>query len=639
MTDEMGPQTINSTLSVSSYSLDVQITAPPAEGVYLLLGAAIGVLLSCVLYALQIAKSDLFEPQKVQTGLYIVGTTIIGILAICRKGEPKVISRLMLILLGVGAVSIYWNALEIVWSSPKQSYFLIGGLMPSSDADSWLSGGWRLLEQGSISESDQRRPLNAAIHALRLFVAGSLQSSLLLSALGSGLATLFVAYVIKRSVGWIALGVFLTCAFWLIRDHLPLAMTEVHGFIFGCFAFGCLWQASISRSKLLFTIGLSLLSIGLNARSGPFFVLPMVLVWGVFNLSQSRRFSPSAMMVGTLAIFTGFVVSTLFSLLWGSAQNIQHANFSLTLYGMAVGGKGWLQAFSDYPELLGQGFGSGNESAIAKFLFAEALTKIIENPSWFFGYYISEIREFLVLFIKYDLGVSRVAMLVAGIWILLRCSDRLAQLGILVFLGILLSAPFLMEDAGVRPFAIVYPVFALIPALAIGYVVRVISAKGNTSMSPIQKRIWPDAIAVTGIFCLTATIVGPLVTELVYKSPTTEVGGCPNNSKELQMNSYSSAYVNVVPNSKTKVRVPDIHYSHFLRTFPRSQGEAKRAQLATMTPPFTLVYGYDRNSNSKARIVLDGHVDIEARDGFTICVESGSRDAYPSGQLVGVQKR
>ena len=171
MTDERGSQRTNSTLSISAYSLDEQITAPPAEGVYLLLGAAIGVLLSCVLYALQITKSDLFEPQKVQTGLYIIGTTIIGILAIFRKGEPKAIFRLMLMLLGVGAVSIFWNALEIVWSSPTQSYFLIGGLIPSSDADSWLSGGWRLLEQGSISESDQRRSLNAAIHALRLFVS------------------------------------------------------------------------------------------------------------------------------------------------------------------------------------------------------------------------------------------------------------------------------------------------------------------------------------------------------------------------------------------------------------------------------------------------------------------------------------
>ena len=187
--------------------------------------------------------------------------------------------------------------------------------------------------------------------------------------------------------------------------------------------------------------------------------------------------------------------------------------------------------------MLGQGFGSGNESAIAKFLYAEAFRKIIENPSWFFGYYISEIREFLFLFIKYDLGVSRVAMLVAGIWIFLRCSDRLAQLGILVFVGILLSAPFLMEDAGIRPFAPVYPVFALVPALAIGYVARVISAKGSTFMSPIQQRFWPDTIAVTGIFCLTATIVGPLVTAVVYKSPNTEVGVCPNNSKELQMNS------------------------------------------------------------------------------------------------------
>jgi hypothetical protein len=433
--------------------------------------------------------------------------------------------------------------------------------------------------------------------------------------------------------------VFLVFSFWLIREHLPLAMTEVHGFIFGCLAFGCLWRAALTRSSLLFGLGLVLLSIGLSARSGPMLILPALLLWGTMNLGVGRRLSFKALLVGTLAILSGLLVSTWFAWLWGSGENIQQANFSLTLYGMAVGGKGWLQALSDFPTLFKSGFGSGREAEIAQFLYAESLKEIIGQPDRFIKYFLAELWEFMYLFLKYDLGVSRIAMVLAALWILVRWRDRLAQMGILIFLGILLSAPFLMDDAGVRPFAPVYPVFAVVPALVAGIAWRTLFDR--YTFSPPLRQVGGStsggfALGVSGF--LVFTILGPIMAVWAYDSPTVvENRVCPKASVPFQTNAYVMAYVNVVDDSSVDIRSPDIRHRDFLRTFPRSRGVDAQEQALKMIPPFALVSGMNASMQSRQVIWIKGRLELIPREGVSFCVYTNNPPGYPKGQINSVQ--
>ena len=619
---------------MSKYSLDLALPASASEGKLILLGATVGALLSWVFFRVPVSGWGIIEIETVEVILYVCAVGAVSVLTVLRGGR-QVICYSMAIVLGSVAILLYWNALELFWSVPQKNYFLIGGLVPSSDADSWLSGGWRLLETGTISEGDQRRPVNAALHALRLYIAGSFQGSLMLGAVVCAAASLFAAYALKSSLGWPGAAVFLVFSFWLIREHLPLAMTEVHGFIFGCLAFGCLWRAALTRSSLLFGLGLVLLSIGLNARSGPFFVLPALLFWGTMNLGVGKRLSLSALLVGTLAILSGFLVSTWFVWLWGSGESIQQANFSLTLYGMAVGGKGWLQAFSDFPELFKNGFGSGREAEIAQFLYAESLKEIISKPERFIKYYLAELWEFMHLFLKYDLGVSRVAMVLAGLWILARWRDRLAQMGILMFLGILLSAPFLMDDAGVRPFAPVYPVFAAVPALVAGFAWRALFDRH--AFSPPLRQVGGSAsggfaLGVSGFLAI--VILGPIMAVWAYDSPTAvEIGVCPKGSVPFQTNAYVTAYVNVVDESAVDIRSPDIRHRDFLRTFPRSQGVNAQEQFIEMSAPFALVSGLNLSTRSRQIIWIKGKLELVPREGVSFCIYTENPSGYQKAQI------
>jgi hypothetical protein len=618
---------------VTRYSLDRVLPIAAFEGRFVLLGAVVGALLSVVFYQTAASGFRFFNMEVVEVALYggIIGTTLVFSVL---PEKRHLIRYFMAIVIGSAAILLYWNALELFWLAPGKNYFLIGGIVPSSDADSWLSGGWRLLETGTISEGDQRRPINAALHALRLYIAGSFQGSLMLGAVVCAVASLYAAYQLRSSLGWPGAAVFLVFSFWLIREHLPLAMTEVHGFIFGCLAFGCLWRAALTRSFLFFGLGLGLLSIGLNVRSGPFLVLPALLVWGTLNLGIGKRPSLKALLVGTLAILSGFLVSTWFAWLWGSGDNIQQANFSLTLYGMAVGGKGWLQAFSDFPALFKSGFGNGREAEIAQFLYAESLKEIIGQPYRFIKFFLAELWEFVHLFLKYDLGVSRVAMALASLWILVRWRDRLAQMGILIFLGIVLSAPFLMDDAGVRPFAPVYPVFAAVPALLAGITWRTLF--NHHVFLPSLRQVGGSALGVSGFLAI--TILGPIMAVWVYDSPTTvEIGVCPKGSVPFQTNAYVTAYVNVVDDSAVDIRGPDIRHRDFLGTFPRSQGVARREQVAELPLPFALVSGMNTSTQSRQIIWIEGKLDLAPREGVSFCAYTENSSGYSKANINSVQ--
>ena len=445
------------------------------ESACVLVGVIFGAYIGWSLNSVLLERVEWIEPTTLQFWLFVLGGSIVLGIVWARYFRFVRSYRVLILLLCTIAVLIYVNTLEIFWHDPRKSYFLIGGLVPSSDADSWLTGGWRLLLSSTLAPFDERRPINAALHALRLFLTGDLQLSILLTTLIAGAASVFAAVSIRESLGWVAATVFFFVSLTMIEEYLPLTMTETHGYIFGSLAIGLLWRTVVDRSLLTFAFGLALLSISLNARSGPFIILPTVLLWGVLNLTYRDKRSYLVFLVGSLGIAIGFLVSKLFVILWGASEHIQQANFALTFYGMVVGGKGWEQALFDHPDIIGPGFGGNQETQIAIELYRIALREFVNNPMAFISYYLNQLTYFVHLFMKYDLGLSRLTTFIAAIWVLFRWREPLPQLCILMFIGILLSAPFLMEDAGVRPFAPVFPVLATIPALVSGLITKSIS--------------------------------------------------------------------------------------------------------------------------------------------------------------------
>ena len=89
-----------------------------------------------------------------------------------------------------------------------------------------------------------------------------------------------------------------------------------------------------------------------------------------------------------------------------------------------------------------------------------------------------------------------------------------------------------MDDAGVRPFAPVYPVFAVVPALVAGIAWRTLFDRH--AFSPLLRQGGGSAsggfvLGVSGFLAI--VILGPIMAVWAYDSPTTvEIGVCPKGS-------------------------------------------------------------------------------------------------------------
>jgi len=619
------------------------IFGPPIGNVYesrvnlsgpALVGFVVGIAVHwCFIYPAESVSLQI-DPETIQYILFVCGTFVILALSSNNFFRGVWAQRMLVTIASMSATLIYGNAVELQWTNPIPSYFLLGGVIPSSDAESWLMGGWRLLEQGRLSFADQIRPINAALHAFRLVVSGEYQASLVLAALTAGGASIFSAMMIRQSLGWIAAAVFFVFSFLLVRDHLNLATTEIHGYIFGVLAFGLLWGSAVHRSILFFSLGLALLSIGLNARTGPFFVLPSILIWGLIFFSSNTRQMIQASVWGVLGILSGFMLSKLFIVFWGFDVPMLYSNFAYTLYGMSTGGNKWTQVIVDYPHIVDIPYGAERVREIYRL----AIQVIQQDPFLLISYYCKQLWFFLASFMKYDLvkmpsvalyHVYQAATVVAGCWIIARWKEPLAQLGILMFLGVLFSAPFLMHDAGIRAFASIYPMFAVIPALTVGFFAQQFDFQGREEKTLgvlVQKPLWH--ISLIGICTLVIVSIGPVIAVNAYQQPILNSEKCPTDPGSLILRGENAISVNIFDDQSLKsTKVPNIRRTDFFEKFPNSR-RAHRVEFESETLPFSIIL-----TRETGLLVVNKPVFIRRGVDTVVCLDNNVKGGFRRGYL------
>ncbi len=239
-----------------------------------------------------------------------------------------------------------------LWRSGASEPFIIGGLLPFSDAASYYSDALRVVEGFRFSAFSARRPLFPALLTVLLAITGQ---NLVISIAILGALIAIICYLaareIQRSLGTIPAVVFLFVLFLFYRRIAGTTMTENLGLPLGVAAFTILWGVAQKKNLWQIAIGLLLLTLALNARAGTFFILPALLLWCGFALRGKRRFSFSAFGLCTLAVAMGFGLNMLVFKLVADPGGMVFSNFSYTLYGVVAGGKGWMQILIDHPEL------------------------------------------------------------------------------------------------------------------------------------------------------------------------------------------------------------------------------------------------------------------------------------------------
>jgi len=349
-----------------------------------------------------------------------------------------------------------------LWHTGASDGFIIGGLLPFSDAAIYYDDARNILMGGTMGEWSPQRPLFSGLLATLLAATQqNLQISLAIFVAMNAIACFFVAREMQKTHGATVAALISVQVFLYYRVFIGKTMTEHLGLALGLLGFALLWRCASNQRLGTGWVGLFLLAFALNARIGTVFVLPTVILWGAYTFRRLGRLSWLVVMMGgfgavVLASAMNLVLLKFVGLPNG---NPPFANFSFVLYGIATH-TNWYQVMLDHPELTNL----GNVERVST-VYDLALEVIRQQPfrlvtgilrvwkDFFFGDHSWFTVTFGEKIIFVDPLLRPLALL--GLWGCLRnWKTPAASLLIAMVVGAFLSIPLLpLFDAGVRPYA------------------------------------------------------------------------------------------------------------------------------------------------------------------------------------------
>jgi hypothetical protein len=462
-----------------------------------------------------------------------------------RQLAALLLERRILALCLFGLAAVF---LSLSWRYAFPASLALASHYQISDASGYWHCANTLLERGTYSTGSylrewcQRRPIYPAwLAGLKILGLPGVKSTLMLQALLLGSALCVLVVRVREALGPPAAlaALPLLGAFWM-QEAMALTMTENVGLLLGCLGLALLLAACGSGRMAWAYAGIAAISLGLNARAGAMFILPALVGWAALAARQFNVPWHRAALLASLAAACGFIVQALLMSLGGSSVSQAHGNFSYTLYGLAAGGKGWLQVMSDHPEIQ-----QLDEAAKNSRIYALAISAIQADPRPLFSALGSNLALALTRG-TYDFtrfGTSMHCILV-GLWAIGGCTavrnlrHPLASLAIVGTVGVLVSAPVLINDGGPRVFAATIGFDILLVAFGVSATFRLLSklcsglpAGQHAEMRPAPTALPPRVeFALLCVFITVAALPFTPVRQLANINPST-ASECPPGLK------------------------------------------------------------------------------------------------------------
>ena len=524
---------------------------------------------------------------------------------------------------------LFATQLSAVWRSsavPRAGgHYILGGLLPMSDASSYYGSALRLLEGDTFSGSASYRPLSHGVLATLLgLTQQNLQLTLAILVLITAIACFLFAREVQHSHGTVAGVLVLVTVFIFYRPYIGTAMTENLGLALGAAGLAILWRGAINKTINLCLLGIFLLTLALNTRAGAFFILPALLLWGAWSFRGASRFSQRFLIGGVSAILLGFIVNSIVFKATASPNAATNANFSYVLYGLIVGGK-WDTVFTDYPELLSLSLAERSQR-----VYELAFEALRANPFALVIGFIRAWKQFLFDNFVFSFVPSakvnitlRVLSLVAIVNCYRQRQNPSASLMIAAFIGILLSVPLVPPwDTGTRAYAATIPFFSLFPALGLIFIAR--KYKWQQLLQVPAHKGFPPVLWIFGIALALLTFAGPIVTKILSRPPQFSEISCLVGTEAVYFRNSPGSSINLVPDSAIKrTNVPNIRLSDFktgLHKLPSQYAQITQ-ELAHLSPNTTLFQKINLKNGRTVNMIVDSKLIPEDRGIVAACLK------------------
>ena len=460
------------------------------------------------------------------------------------------------------------------------------------------------------------------------------------------LSTLYAAMEIKKHTGLLSACVFTLAIFGFAQPYLPSTLTATLGLALALIAFGALLRSARLRSTALFVVGLALLSFALNARAGCYFVLLAVWFWGVVYLGRNWRERTLAGVLGALALVSGTAYSLLLIKVFGNGEALTYnANFADTLYGLAVGGKGWHYSQVAHPEL----YHGVDAAERARVLFTLAFQEIAKHPLRFIGVYLDAIRDALLALahgpaLRFIDGhepytilapAFKVMYAIGNLGLIVFAFNRRNALILLSLIGFYLSIPFIWQDGGLRVLASTIPFVFF--ALALGMHlfglffegrpwrgIRASLSPPETTVPTTEPLLFTVPTAVLLGVALVPFALGGRFPQLAKVPPkTSHEAACPKGTTPLDFSTKLLMYTVRVHSGTHPIHgwTEDLSFDRLQSTLSKMHIESLFRHLPAPYSVFGVISGY-KSHRGWTTVVWPGVLkDLDSQNAWYLCVD------------------
>ncbi len=471
----------------------------------------------------------------------------------------------------------------------------LGGLVPLNDAHGYFEMTFDQVITGHWGPLGEQRPFAAAHRSLLMFLAGYSNVRFVLL---QALVIACVTYTATRAVMlwrglWSGL-MFLGLIVALVRPYLITHLTEPLGHFWVLLSVPFVIRFLRGGSLVDGIVSFLALAMALLIRMGSMFTIPAFSIWLVWTaFREGKSLKPTLLAITAVLLGCALVSATLLRL-YGSGTGVVGSNFSFVICGATHGGD-WTTCQSLYRDEL-QKTGPTFGATQAHFLYAKAWERFRRDPSILYHRLIDGERAFLGNLMPVMLGgyttpflpdwfprTAWAALAACGLLITFWRQRERRELAfwLLMWLGLLMSAPLVIFADGWRALSSILPFVALF--LACGFS----SQPGDLdSLAPTAGRASKTALA--GMF---ATVSLWLVIpgfvhwfDPIGARPFRTVP--PEPGQRVVLGSRHMAGFVVVPDdSMIPTSVPSLRRSDFMQAFESSHHGAY--QKIALPPPST----------------------------------------------------
>jgi hypothetical protein len=556
----------------------------------------IGIVIGTVVYP---AKFGLMLRQGSLAILFILSVNLV--FALSRKGFWGYFSSFLIIGL------LFGGAIFGVWSSAVSDLNIIAGLLPFNDANGYFHGGRVMAEGQLMFPFSAKRPLFSALMGVFFWLTSqNLQLTIGFFVLIGGLTVFIAARDLNRTAGAIGAAFFVTGIFLFARRFIGSTMSEVIGLPLGTIGFVFLWRGAIRQGLKEVAAGIFLISLGLLSRAGPFFVLPLLIIWSGLGLRGKEKYNWKAFLITGLAAGLGFLCNSIIYTFLARPDSAPMANFSYTLYGLVVGGKGWKQYAIDHPDLR-----SLIEPFQSQAIYRYAWEAFISNPFATVQGAIKYWGDFLNFrwygAFAYIEGASENETMIARVFMALLSMAGLATcirknqkpvISMLLtgVLGVFLSVPFVPPlDAEIRTYAASIPWFVGLGMTGLIGIIELINKQNKLSFEGSGSELsfpelWATGLTLTFLMVIAPLFVHAIKTPFVIPQQT----NCAPGEVTVVTTVHRGSYINIRQDDSIRhSMIPDIRYSDFLQSMHNSPMYRLAVQLMPVSPGTSYLTTYN----------------------------------------------